>query len=383
MARTLKSDKPLFLLTLLLVGAGLVLVYSATAAQALTKHHNQYYFLYRQALYGAVGLAGLFVAMRVDYREYRRPVVIWSLLGVSVVTLLAVFYFDEVNGAKRWLQLEGVSFQPSELAKLAAVIFTAAVLERRMHRITDLTYALLPVALMCLVLVGLVVVEPDLGTSAVILLAVTAMVFAAGFQYRYLIVTMAVLVSGAVALIAWSPYRRARALAFYDPWTAAQGAGYQIIQSLLAIGSGGLLGRGLMQGVQKLYYLPEPHTDFIYSVAGEEFGLLGTTLMLACFALIAWRGLRIALLAPDRFGSLLALGITLTVTIQALMNISVVTKLMPTKGIPLPFVSNGGSSLVMSMIAIGILLNISQHSTQTSSAIVPGHQGWTLGEQEA
>jgi len=383
MARTLKSDKLLFLLTLLLVGAGLVMVYSASAGQTVSKGLSQYYFLYRQALFALVGLAGLLVAMRIDYRQYRRPTIIWTLLAVTVVSLLAVFFFSKVNGAKRWIPLAGMSFQPSELAKLTAIIFTAAVLERRMHRIGELAYALLPIGLMSLTLVGLVLIEPDLGTSAVIAVAVVAMVFAAGLEYRHLLITLALLVAGGGTLIVATPWRFKRLLTFLDPWSDPLKGGYQIIQSLLAIGTGGVLGRGLMNGIQKLNYLPEPHTDFIYSVVGEEFGLVGTTLLLVCFAVLAWRGLRVALLAPDRFGSLLALGLTTVLAIQGLMNISVVTSLMPTKGIPLPFVSNGGSSLVISMVAMGVLLNISQHATQSAGAVTPGRTGWTLGEQEA
>jgi len=385
MARTLKSDKVLFLLTLLLVGAGLVMVYSASAAQAQasSRYQTQYYFLYRQAAFAAIGLLGLLVAMRMDYRQLRRPTVIWPLLAVSVVLLVAVFLFRPVNGARRWIPLGVMSFQPSEFAKLTAVIFTAAVLERRMHRIRELTYALLPVGLMALVLVGLIVLETDLGTSAVIVIAIVAMVFAAGLQYRPFLVTSSALFASAAAFIALVPYARRRWDTFLDPLSDPLGDGYQVIQSWLAIGSGGLFGRGLMNGIQKLYYVPEPHTDFIYAVVAEEFGLVGTTLMLLCFAMMAWRGLRVALLAPDRFGSLLALGLTTVIAIQGLINISVVTGLVPNKGIPLPLVSSGGSSLVMSMVAMGILLNISQHTTQSAGAVVPGRTGWTLGEQEA
>jgi cell division protein FtsW len=363
-----------------LVGAGLVMVYSASAGQTGARQSS---YLYRQAISAVAGLVGLLVVMRIDYRQFRRPPVIWSLLAVSVVLLLGVFFFDPVNGARRWIPFGLTSFQPSELAKLTAVIFTAAVLERRMHRINELAYALLPIGLMALTLVGLVLLEPDFGTSAVIILAIVAMVFAAGFQYRYLLVTVALLLVGSAAYIGAKEYRIQRVLTFLDPWRDRQGKGYQVVQSLIAVGSGGLAGKGLMRGIQKLYYLPEPQTDFVYAVVAEELGLVGATLVLMCFAVMAWRGLRIALLAPDRFGSLLALGLTTVIAIQGLMNISVVTALIPNKGIPLPFVSSGGSSLVISMVAMGILLNISQHATQSAGAVLPGRTGWTLGEQEA
>ena len=381
MARTLKSDKTLFLVTLLLVGAGLVMVYSASAFMATDKHQNPYHFLTRQAMFAVIGLVGMLVAMRTDYHEYRRPAVIWSMLSICTVLLLWVFSFYPVNGAQRWIYIAGMSVQPSEIAKLAAVIFAAAVLERRMHRVNEIRYALLPIGGMCLVFLGLILQEPDLGTSAVIVLAVTGMVFAAGLHYRYLFATLSLLLAGAVALVYAQPYRMDRISTFLDPWTDPRG--YQIRQSMLAIGSGGWFGKGLMQGIQKVYYLPEPHTDFIYSVVGEEFGLVGTTLMLGCFVLVAWRGLRVSLLSPDRFGSLLALGITLSIVMQALVNISVVTAIVPNKGIPLPFVSNGGSSLVLSMVAMGVLLNISQHASVSASAVAPGRPRWTLGEQEA
>jgi cell division protein FtsW len=368
MARTLKSDKLLFWATLLLVGAGVVMVYSASAVQAADRYRTPYFFLFKQLAWAIIGLVMLLGVMRVDYHTYRRPALIWSLLGVVVTGLLAVFLFAPRNGTQRWLAIDIVTIQPSELAKLAVVFFTAALLERRMHRVNEPGYALLPIGIVTVGLAALILAEPDFGTAAVMVVVVTAIVFAAGLRYRYLLGTLLVLAPTALALIFVSDYRRHRLLAFFDPLRDPLNTGYQLLQSWIAVGSGGVLGRGLMAGVQKLFYIPEPHTDFIYAVIGEELGLVGTTLVLACFLVIAWRGLRAALLAPDRFGALLALGLTAMVVMQALVNICVVIGLLPTKGIPLPFVSFGGSSLVVNLVAMGILLNISQHRSSTVAA---------------
>ena len=368
MARTLKSDKLLFWATLLLVGISVVMVYSASAIQALDKYELSGYVLLRQSIWAVIGVVLLLVIMRVDYHTYHRPALIWTVVGVSVLLLVAVFFFPARNHTQRWITFGAISIQPSEFAKLAAILFVAALLDRRMHRVNELTAVLIPVALITCGLAGLIVVEPDFGTAAVLVLVIATIVFAAGLSYRYLVGAGVILVPVALALILGSSYRRRRLFAFLDPWSDPLGDNFQLIQSLIAIGSGGPLGTGLMAGIQKLYYLPYAHTDFIYAVAGEELGLFGTGLILICFAIMGWRGLRASLLAPDRFGSLLALGLTMMVLLQALVNMSVVLGLLPTKGIPLPFVSNGGSSLVINLVAMGILLNISQQSSPTAKA---------------
>jgi cell division protein FtsW len=369
MARTLRSDKLLFVATLLLVGSSVVMVYSASAVQSLARYETPVYFLLKQLTWVVIGLGLLLTVMRIDYHELRRPAVIWTLVGITIAALLAVFFFDERNGTQRWLTFGMASVQPSELAKFTAVVFAAALLERRMHRVNDVAYALAPIVIVLLALTVLIVFEPDFGTAAVLLAVVTAVVFGAGLTYRYLFGAALVLAPVAMGLILTSDYRRRRLFAFLNPDLDPTGDAFQLNQSLIAIGSGGVFGRGLMAGVQKLFYIPEPHTDFIYAVVGEEFGLVGTTLILACFLVIAWRGLRVSLLAPDRFGSLLAMGLTMMVALQAFVNMSVVLGLLPTKGLPLPFVSSGGSSLVVSLIAMGVLLNISQHAS--SRAVAP------------
>jgi cell division protein FtsW len=254
--------------------------------------------------------------------------------------------------------------QPSELAKLSAIFFIAALLERRMDRIDEIPHALVPIGVVVGGLIGLILLEPDLGTAMTLLLIAISMVFAAGLSYRYVVGAILCGLPVLYFVLVSAAYRRRRLMAFWDPWSDPLGDGFQVIQSLIAVGSGGLIGRGFMAGVQKLFYLPEPHTDFIYAVIGEEFGLLGTTLVLACFLVIAWRGFKIASEAPDRFGAFLAIGLTTMIAAQAFFNISVVLGLVPTKGIPLPFLSNGGSSLLISLLGMGILLNVSQHSAR-------------------
>jgi cell division protein FtsW len=362
MARKLKSDKLLFLATLLLVCASVVMVYSASAVLAMERYHSPYLFLFKQATWALVGVFLLYVAMRIDYRSYRQPVVIWTALGVVAVALIGVLFSPPINNARRWFALGGISLQPSELAKLAAVLFAAAILERRMDRIDEPSYSLAPIGLVTGLLVGLIVLEPDFGTAASLAVIVAVMIFAAGLSYRYLLGALLIVLPAAVALMMSAPYRRRRMLAFLDPWSDPLGDGFQIIQSLIAVGTGGVFGRGLMAGVQKLFYLPEPHTDFVYAVIAEEVGLVGATAVLICFCIIAWRGLRVSVHAPDKFGAFLALGLTTMIAIQAFVNISVVLGMMPTKGIPLPFVSAGGSSLLISLLGMGILLNVSQHA---------------------
>ncbi|HEY7190827.1 MAG TPA: putative lipid II flippase FtsW [Vicinamibacterales bacterium] len=361
MARKLKSDRVLFTTTLLLVCVSVVMVYSASAVVALARFDQPYLFLTKQAMWSVLGLAVLAIAMRIDYRTYRNDVFIWGALGIVCLLLLLVFFSPPVNGTRRWFNMGGLGIQPSELAKIAAVFFTALMLERRMHRIDELKYSLLPIAIVVGVMFGLIVLEPDYGTAISLLLIIGLMVFAAGLNYRYLVGSALVALPVLYIVLISAPYRRRRLLAFLDPWADPLGDGFQVIQSMIAVGTGHVFGKGLMGGVQKLFYLPEPHTDFIYAVISEELGLIGATAVLICFCVIAWRGARIALRAEDTFGSFVALGLTAMIAVQALVNISVVLGLLPTKGIPLPLVSAGGSSLLINLLGMGVLLNISQH----------------------
>jgi len=368
MARKLQSDKWLFLATLALICASVVMVYSASALVALERYQQPYLFVTRQMMWAAVGVAVLSIVMRIDYRAYRNDRLIWSLLGVVGFMLIAVLFSRPINGTRRWFGIGGFGIQPSELAKLAAIMFTALILERRRHRINDLGYSLVPIGLIVGGLVGLILLQPDFGTAVSLLVVIGMMVFAAGISYRYLFGAALLMLPAFYVILMQADYRRRRLLTFMDPWADPLGDGFQIIQSLIAVGTGGVFGKGLMSGVQKLFYLPEPFTDFIFAVISEETGLLGASMVVLCFCVIAWRGLRTSLRAPDSFGAFLALGITMMLVLQAFVNISVVLGLMPTKGIPLPLVSNGGSSMMINLLAIGVLLNISQHSQMETGA---------------
>jgi cell division protein FtsW len=363
MARKLKSDKLLFLATLLLVLASIVMVYSASAVVAMERYNRPYLFLIKQGMWVALGLALLGIVMRVDYRTWRQPLLIWSALATVGLALLAVLFMGPINGTRRWFGLGGFGVQPSELAKLAAIFFTAALLERRMHRVDEVKYSLLPIGLVIGGLTALVLIEPDFGTAFAIVAVAALMVFAAGLHFKYVVYCVMAIVPPAAWILVSSDYRVRRIKSFLCPECDPTGAGFQLLQSLIAVGTGGIGGKGLMAGVQKLFYLPEPHTDFIFAVIGEELGLIGATLTLVAFVVIAWRGLRVAGRAPDQFGAFLALGLTGMVAVQAFVNLSVVLGLMPTKGIPLPFVSAGGSSLLINLVGMGILLNVSQHAS--------------------
>jgi cell division protein FtsW len=363
MARKLKSDKVLFTATLLLVCTSVVMVWSASAVVAMEKNDDPYFFLVKQALWVLLGLCVVPVVMRIDYRTYRQPLVIWTGLALVALALVAVLFAAPRNGATRWLAVGALGIQPSELAKIVVIVFLAALLERRMDRIDDVSYSLLPVGVVLGTIVGLVLAEPDLGTAVAIATIGAVMVFAAGVNVRYIAGLALAAIPALYLVLMGSEYRRRRVTAFLDPWADPLGDGYQMVQSMIAVATGGWFGRGLMAGVQKLFYVPEPHNDFIYAVISEELGLLGATMVLACFVVITWRGLRTALRAPDRFGAFLAIGLTTMVVFQAFFNISVVLGLLPTKGIPLPFVSYGGSSLLINLAGMGILLNVSQHAS--------------------
>jgi cell division protein FtsW len=362
MARTLKSDKVLFSATLLLVGLGVVMVYSASALLALERYQQPYFFLAKQAAWAVVGLGVLAAAMHIDYRRYRDPTFLCVTLGFVSLALIAVLFRAPVNNARRWFGIGGLGVQPSELAKLTTIFIIAALLERRGRQVDEVGCGVARIGILVGGLVGLILLEPDFGTAITLAIIAGTLVFAAGLRYAWVIGGVLLAVPPVAFLILSSEYRWRRVMTFLDPWRDPLGDGFQVTQSLIAVGTGGTFGRGLGQGVQKLFYLPYPHTDFIYSVIAEELGLVGAVAVLLCFCVIAWRGLRVAQRAPDAFGSYVALGLTVMVAVQALVNMSVVLSLVPTKGIPLPLVSAGGSSLLMNLLGMGVLLNISQHS---------------------
>src|SRR5437867_4422969 len=362
MARKLTSDKILFAVTVALVLAGIIMVFSASAVMANERFHSPYYFLLRQGAWALLGLVGMSVLMHVDYRHYRNPILAFTGLFICAVLLLAVFFLDKCNNTHRWFKLGFLSFQPSEITKIFLVIFLAFFLEKRIGQINDLRHTLMPCLAVLAVFFFLIVAEPDLGTSVSIIALAFILLFSSGLAYRYVVGILLSLISPLFCLIFFFPYRMRRVLAFLDPWSDPQGAGFQIIQSLIAVGTGGLTGVGLMEGKEKLFYLPEPHTDFIFSVLGEELGLLGCLAVVLLFAIFLWRGVRTALRTEDTFGRFLAVGITSMVVVQAFINISVVLGLMPTKGIPLPLISYGGSSLFITLACVGVLLNITKQA---------------------
>ncbi len=360
MAKKLAFDKLLFTTVLALVGFGLVMVYSASAAIARDSDSQWNPFLVKQAVAAAVGVALMLAAMHLDYRRLREPWLVYLMLGGSLALLVAVLFAPQLNQTHRWLFLGGLSVQPSEVAKLALVVFLAYQLERKPDRVNG-RELLVPVLGAAGLMALLVLLEPHMS-AALVLAGVTCLVlFLGGLSWRYIGAAVAVVLP-LVALAAWlSPYRRERLLTFLDPERDPLGSGFQVMQSLIAVGSGGVLGRGLGHGAQKLYYLPYPHTDFIFSIVGEELGLVGGLGLLALFAVVAWKGALAGARAPDAFGRYLAWGLSGLLVMQALLHCSVVLSLLPSTGVPMPFLTYGGSALVMALIASGLVLNVSQH----------------------
>ena len=355
--------------TLALFGA--MMVYSASAMFALkeTESLSQNTYFYKQIAFTIIGLAAMYLVSRLDYHIFQKPLVVYAVLGVTAALLLAVFGFPEINGARRWIRFSGFSFQPSELAKVALPTFLAYYLTKKEELVGDVKETVLPCLLGFGLLSGLVFLEKDLGTTIVLCAVFSAVYFAAGARLMHIATVAAGMMLVGIAAIFFAPWRVARLMAFMDPFKYADDEAYQVVQSLYAIGSGGVLGEGFAKGHQKLFYLPYPYSDFIFSVVGEELGLVGTLAVVIAFGLLLWRGARAAVLAPDRFGMLLGIGIITGIIVQALFNISVVISILPAKGIPLPFISYGGSSVVVTLIGVGILLSISKFANTSKQEI--------------
>ena len=362
MAKRVSVDRWLFGATLLLVLLGLVMVFSASAVMAKDRFGSPYTFLVRQIGWAVAGVLAMVILMRIDYRRYKHPAVVFTLLGVTMVVLVAVLFLDRSHNTHRWIRFAGFSFQPSELAKPALILFLAYFLETRTKEIEDWRRTLLPAVLPSLIFSLLIVKQPDLGTAMVCMAMTASVLFVAGMELKYLGYGVLASLPVLYYLLFHVGFRRQRMLAFWNPWADAQGAGFHMVQSLIAVGTGGITGLGLMEGKQKLFYLPEPHTDFIFAVIAEELGLLGTVAVVVLFAVLCYRGMRAAIRTSDLFARFLAVGITSTIAIQAFFNISVVLGLLPTKGIPLPLVSYGGTSLFITLACVGVLLNISQQA---------------------
>ena len=364
MPRKLSPDVWLFGVVLALVFLGVVMVYSASAIIAADRFGDPFFFLKKQLFWALLGGGLLWAALRLDYRRLERLVV--PLLVVSIALLVLVLlppFGQAINGTRRWFRIGPLSFQPVELAKFALVLYLASFLTRRGEAIRSFWQGLFPILLVAGTMALLTFVQPDLGNSLALVVLTLVLAYLAGARVKHMAWVAAAALPLVALAVALKPYRWRRMVTFVNPWDDPQGSGFQIIQSFLALGSGGLTGRGLGGSKQKLFYLPEPYTDFIFAIVGEELGLLGALGVIALFAVLIWRGLRVGLRAPDPFGSYLALGLTVMLATQTLVNLGVVMGALPTKGLPLPFVSFGGSALLMTMFSAGVLLNISQHAT--------------------
>lgn len=364
MSRKLTYDRYLFGAAILIMIVGLAMIYSASAIIAMqkTKGANPYFFLVKQCVFLVAGSVVMLALMHLDLRRLRDPRVVYSLLGAVAASLVFVLFEPAINGTHRWFVFPYFQFQPSELAKPAIILFFASYLAQREDRINELSGTLLPLLAVLATVTGLILMQPDFGTAAVIVGVAVAMIFVAGLSWQRIALFSIAFVPLGIAILISAAYRRDRLTSFLNPEADPLGKGFQAMQSLIALGTGGMTGLGIGNGRQKLFFLPEPHTDFIFSIIGEELGFIGAFMLLAAFAFLVCRGLRVAQRATDRFAFYAALGFTLLIGLQVLVNTSVALCLMPTKGIPMPLVSYGGSSLMTSMIAIGTLLNLSQET---------------------
>jgi cell division protein FtsW len=353
-------DQILLVTTLSLAALGLAMIFMASNVMAQSQYNDPYYFIKRQGLYGLLGLGALFLGRAVNYQHYRRWV--YRILFLSLVSLILVFVpgiGGKVRGAARWLHLGPLTLQPSEFAKLAIVLFMAYSLARKQEKMKYFAIGFLPHMLVAGVFVALIGKEPDFGTAITVGAIVFTMLFVGGTRLTHILLSLGAVIPMAIMMVLRDPKKYSRILSFMDPWKHGQDVGYQLKQSLLAIGSGGILGLGPGQSKAKLFYLPDAHTDFILSIFSEETGFLGVILVLALFTIVVSRGIWLSLKAPDRFGSYLALGLTLLIGLPAVINLGVVSGIFPTKGLSLPFLSYGGSGLLVNLLAVGILLNIS------------------------
>jgi cell division protein FtsW len=363
MPRRTAPDRGLLLITGLLVGWGLFMVGSSSHYLAMSLGQSPYHYLLRHSLYVVLGLFALVGAMHLPYRMLDDRRLVLGLVAITMVALVAVMAMPAAGGARRWFPLGIISVQPSEIAKLVIILFLAHVLSRKENEVNELRIVSGPCVAVTGIMAALIAVEPDLGSAMMIAALMGVMLFVAGLRWSYIGAVAGAGALGVVLAILVEPYRIERIKTFLHPEADLQGSGFQLSQSLIAVGNGGILGVGLGQGQQKAFYLPAAHTDFIFSVIGEELGIVGTAFLLIGFSLLFWRGMRAAVRAPDRFGFYLALGATSLLTIQALIHMAVCLGLFPTKGLPCPFISYGGSSLVASMVAAGLLLNVSQHAS--------------------
>jgi len=355
-------DLWLLVLTIVLVTCGITMVYSSSATLAFERFGDSYFYLKRTLLFALIGFLLMAAVMRIPYRTFNRfayPLLLGSLALVVLVFVPGLG--RTMGGARRWLHIGPFNFQPSEFAKLAMIFFLAYSLEKKSAKIRSFGIGLIPHLIVMAVVAGAILAQKDFGSAVMIATLTWCMLFAAGVRLTYLFGMVALILPVVYVVLSGEGYRKRRLLAFINPWSDQYGAGFQIIQSFVAFNEGGWFGKGLGQGQQKLFYLPEAHTDFIFSVLGEEMGLIGVILVIGLFAFFCYRGLRVALHAPDLYGRYIAVGSTLFICLSAILNIGVVMGLLPTKGMTLPFISYGGSSLIVSLMVVGVLLNVSSY----------------------
>ena len=357
-----KPDFWLMFFTFVLLGFGLVMVFSASYYEGWTEFNDSYYFFKRQMTWAGLGLVLFFTFANIPFTLYRRYVG-WILLAclILLVMVFVPFIGVEANGASRWIQIGPLTIQPSELTKLGMIIYTASIMTKKQPHLDNFARGLLPPLIVIGLVCFLIMIEPHYSATIIILASCMVVIFCAGARIRHLLLLGLVSVPVLIMVLYLADYRIERLEAAYDPWKDPNDTGYQIIQSLYAIGPGGLAGRGLGNGIQKLAYLPEAHTDFIFAIIAEELGFFGCLFLILLFVAVILRGIRASLIVPDPFGTLLGIGLVSSIAIQALLNLAVVTAILPVTGIPLPLISYGGSSLIINMASLGILLNISRY----------------------
>ena len=356
-----KEAQRLLVVTTLLICIGIVMIYSSSSSYAYEKFQDSAYYLKRHMVHFIIGLIFSLFVMRLDHRKIKKitkPLIIISILSLALVFIPGVGH--EAGGARRWIRFGPIGFQPSEFAGLFLIIYLADILERKQHCIKSFFYGFMPPFIISAFTVLLVLLQPDLGNAAIFFALLIIMFFVSGVNMSYFLPFIIAFVPALYFLIIKVPYRLRRIVGYLDPWGDAQGAGFQIVQSFLALGSGGIFGVGLGCSRQKLFYLPQGHTDFIFSIIGEELGLIGTLGIVILFSAFVWLGIRISLKAEDLFAKLLALGVTVSIGLKAIINIAVSTGAIPTKGLPLPFVSYGGTALIFNMVGVALLLSIAK-----------------------
>jgi cell division protein FtsW len=357
-------DFPLFIVILILLCFGLIMVFSASMVEDVKRYNNIYFHLIKQSVWLVIGMGAMITALIVPYQKLRNRKFINFGMAISLILLVAVLFTPSVNGAKRWFALGGANLQPSEIAKVMIIIYLADIISRKGEKIRTFSKGVVPILLVAGVLAALILKEPNMSTAMIIMAVTFCMLIVGGARFSHLFSLVLLGLAGGGFLAMSADYRRDRVLGFLNPWKDALGSGYQVIQSLYALGAGGFFGAGLGQSRQKWYYIPEAQNDFIFAIIGEELGFLGTLFVIILFVILVWRGMKIALNCTDRFGSLLAAGITALIAVQSSINLLVVSSFMPVTGVPLPLISYGGSSFVITMASLGVLLNISRNASR-------------------